>query len=60
MCWFCVVAELGLWHRAGLTGEDGVEAQRVLQVFVHKKGLGHGGGVRQARRLDQDVVKPGE
>jgi len=40
------------------TGQDGVQAQRVLQVFIHKEGLGHGGGVRQPGGLNQNVVKP--
>ncbi len=42
------------------TGQDGVQAQRVLQVFIHKEGLGHGGGVRQPGGLNQNVVKPAQ
>mmetsp|Transcript_29950 Transcript_29950/g.75126 ORF Transcript_29950/g.75126 Transcript_29950/m.75126 type:complete len:417 (+) Transcript_29950:116-1366(+) len=38
-------------------GEDGVQAHAGLDLVVHKKGLRHGRGVRQAGRLHQDGVQ---
>mmetsp|Transcript_4574 Transcript_4574/g.15770 ORF Transcript_4574/g.15770 Transcript_4574/m.15770 type:complete len:355 (-) Transcript_4574:33-1097(-) len=36
--------------------EDAVEPHRILNLVVHKEGLGDGGGVREARRLNQNIV----
>jgi hypothetical protein len=42
----------GCGRPAQPTSQDGVQAQRLLQVFVNKEGLGDGGGVCQPGGLE--------
>ena len=52
-----VAAELLVNVRRVHHGDDGVQIAHALQVLVHKKGLRHGSGVREARGLDDDGVQ---